>query len=511
MSEERKRPRIRKFSVNRDEERGSENMSYGSREGGEDSENRFERRFRSEEGDERRPFRSFGDRPRRGPKFGLIQDLNTEREKLAKGEPLGRDPEEYERRDARRGEDCERRNFDENGPRFERRERRFGRFGRPDEDDRPILFGRPEEDERPRRFDRAEGEDRPRRFERRDGDDRPGRGERPRRFERRDGDERTDRRGRGDRPVRFAFRDDSDERQEYRERRGGFDQRRRPEDGERRRRFEGGDRPEGRRASAPRRDEGKKSVYSKKKQLEHQLKHENESDELRLNRFIAKGGVCSRRDADGLIQAGRVKVNGVVVDQLGVKVKRTDKVEVDGQVVTPERKVYIVLNKPKDYVTTMDDPNERKTVMSLIEGACDERVYPIGRLDRQTTGVLLFTNDGDLAKKLTHPSYNQKKIYHVFLDKAVKISDLEAIMKGVELEDGFIQPDDVRVAEDDNTQVGIEIHSGRNRIVRRIFEHFGYQIVKLDRVFFAGITKKNLPRGHWRFLTKEEVNTLKAY
>jgi len=206
-----------------------------------------------------------------------------------------------------------------------------------------------------------------------------------------------------------------------------------------------------------------------------------------------------------------VKVNGEVVQQVGVKVKRTDRVEVDDQVITPERKVYLVLNKPKDYVTTVEDPLERRTVMALIEGACKERVYPIGRLDRQTTGVLLFTNDGDLAKKLTHPKYNQKKIYHVFLDKVVQTGDLEAIRKGIDLEDGFIQADDVRVAEDDRTQVGIEIHSGRNRIVRRIFEHLGYQILRLDRVFFAGITKKNLPRGHWRFLTEDEVNILKAY
>ena len=252
-------------------------------------------------------------------------------------------------------------------------------------------------------------------------------------------------------------------------------------------------------------------MYSKKKQIEYRKKNEGQETELRLNRYIAKGGVCSRRDADALITAGRVKVNGEVVQQVGIKVKRTDRVEVDDQVITPERKVYLVLNKPKDYVTTVEDPLERRTVMALIEGACKERVYPIGRLDRQTTGVLLFTNDGDLAKKLTHPKYNQKKIYHVFLDKVVQTGDLEAIRKGIDLEDGFIQADDVRVAEDDRTQVGIEIHSGRNRIVRRIFEHLGYQILRLDRVFFAGITKKNLPRGHWRFLTEDEVNILKAY
>ena len=251
--------------------------------------------------------------------------------------------------------------------------------------------------------------------------------------------------------------------------------------------------------------------YSKKKMLEMKEKYFKEEPVLRLNRFIAKGGVCSRRDADELIKAGRVKVNGEVVDQVGTKVQRTDLVEVDGKRIVPEKKVYILLNKPKDYVTTMDDPMERKTVMSLIEGACDERVYPVGRLDRQTMGVLLFTNDGDLAKKLTHPSYNQKKIYHVFLNKGISGSDLEAIQNGIELEDGFIKADDVRVANDDRKQVGIEIHSGRNRIVRRIFEHLGYEIEKLDRVFFAGLTKKNLPRGHWRFLTQQEIGVLKSY
>ena len=291
------------------------------------------------------------------------------------------------------------------------------------------------------------------------------------------------------RDNRYQNRDRNDRREEGRRERGS--------------REEGGRRADG--------DGAPKSVYSKKKQIEYRKKNEGQETELRLNRYIAKGGVCSRRDADVLIAAGRVKVNGEVVQQVGVKVKRTDRVEVDDQVITPERKVYLVLNKPKDYVTTVEDPLERRTVMTLIEGACKERVYPIGRLDRQTTGVLLFTNDGDLAKKLTHPKYNQKKIYHVFLDKVVQTGDLEAIRKGIDLEDGFIQADDVRVAEDDRTQVGIEIHSGRNRIVRRIFEHLGYQILRLDRVFFAGITKKNLPRGHWRFLTEDEVNILKAY
>ncbi len=259
-------------------------------------------------------------------------------------------------------------------------------------------------------------------------------------------------------------------------------------------------------------EELRKKHYSKKKQLEHhRLKVEKEDAELRLNRYISMGGVCSRRDADVLIAEGRVKVNGEVVQTVGIKVRKNDRVEVDDVLIVPERKVYLVLNKPKDYVTTVEDPLERKTVMSLIEDACKERIYPIGRLDRQTTGVLLFTNDGDLAKKLTHPKYEHKKIYHVFLNKPLDETDLEKISKGLELEDGFIKADEISYTSPDRSEVGIEIHSGRNRIVRRIFEHLGYDIVRLDRVYFAGITKKNLPRGRWRFLTSQEVRILKIY
>ncbi len=255
----------------------------------------------------------------------------------------------------------------------------------------------------------------------------------------------------------------------------------------------------------------RKKHYSRKKQLLHHIKKNKEAEELRLNRYIAMSGICSRRDADGLIAEGRVKVNDEIIQTVGIKVKRQDKVEVDGELIIPEKKVYLVLNKPKDFVTTVEDPLERKTVMSLVEKACKERIYPVGRLDRQTTGVLLFTNDGDLSKKLTHPKYEHKKIYHVFLDKPLQSEDMEMIRKGIELEDGFIKADELNYVDDNPMEVGIEIHSGRNRIVRRIFEHFGYQIIKLDRVYFAGITKKNLPRGKWRFLTPQEVRILKIY
>ena len=247
-----------------------------------------------------------------------------------------------------------------------------------------------------------------------------------------------------------------------------------------------------------------------KKQIEYKEKNYDPDEPVRLNRYLANAGVCSRREADTFIQAGVVKVNGVVVTELGTKVKRSDEVMFHDQTINMEKKVYVLLNKPKDYVTTSDDPQNRKTVMELVKNACRERIYPVGRLDRNTTGVLLFTNDGDLATKLTHPQYLKKKIYHVFCDKNVTAADLRQIADGIMLEDGEIHADAIDYAhETDKKQVGIEIHSGRNRIVRRIFEHLGYKVVKLDRVYFAGLTKKNVKRGDWRFLTQDEVNMLK--
>ena len=234
------------------------------------------------------------------------------------------------------------------------------------------------------------------------------------------------------------------------------------------------------------------------------------SEAVRLNKFIASAGICSRREADQLISAGLISVNGKSVTELGTKVLPGDEVRYNGERIRGERKVYLLLNKPKDYVTTTEDPRERKTVMLLIRDACKERIYPVGRLDRNTTGVLLFTNDGDLAKKMTHPSHNKKKIYHVFLDKALSAADLNKLAGGITLEDGFIQPDAISYASQENKrEIGLEIHSGRNRIVRRMFEALGYRVIKLDRVYFAGLTKKNLPRGKWRFLTEREISRLK--
>ena len=250
--------------------------------------------------------------------------------------------------------------------------------------------------------------------------------------------------------------------------------------------------------------------YSHQKQLKYKEALTDPNEPIRLNKFLANAGVCSRREADTFIQAGVVKVNDKVVTELGTKISRMDTVMFHDQPVKIESKVYILLNKPKNCVTTTDDPQERLTVMKLVKNACDERIYPIGRLDRNTTGVLLLTNDGSLAAKLTHPSFKKKKIYHVWLDKEVALEDMEKIANGIELEDGEMHADAISyVDEESKNQVGIEIHSGRNRIVRRMFEALGYHVIKLDRVYFAGLTKKNLPRGKWRYLNEMEVNTLR--
>ncbi|MBP6969495.1 MAG: rRNA pseudouridine synthase [Prolixibacteraceae bacterium] len=270
---------------------------------------------------------------------------------------------------------------------------------------------------------------------------------------------------------------------------------------------------------------GKKLVLRGEKrptrsQLLRELGHTTERQEklhtplkeelIRLNRFISNAGVCSRREADKFIAAGVVKVNGQIVTELGTKVSPTDEVRFDDQLITPERKVYVLLNKPKDVVTTTDDPHAEHTVMELVKGACEERIYPVGRLDRNTTGLLLLTNDGELSKKLTHPSHKVSKVYQVTLDKSVSVADIKTIANGIELDDGFIAADGITFVEgQDKDTVGIEIHSGRHRIVRRIFEALGYRVRALDRVSFAGLTKKNLPRGKWRLLSPREVSYLK--
>lgn len=272
------------------------------------------------------------------------------------------------------------------------------------------------------------------------------------------------------------------------------------------------------------RDEGEKAPIRKNykgkpekvKQMRGKTEHPDKQkqfmtgDEIRLNKYIANAGICSRREADNYIKSGTVTVNGEKITELGTKIRYGDKVNISGQTISPEKKVYLLLNKPKDFVTTVDDPHATKTVMHLIRNACTERIYPVGRLDRNSTGVLLFTNDGELTKRLTHPKYLKKKIYHVWLDKDLTKTDLEKFVMGIELDDGLAQADAISFPDEkDKKQVGIEIHSGKNRVIRRMFEAIGYNVTKLDRVYFAGLTKKNLSRGKWRFLDQKELNLLK--
>ena len=346
------------------------------------------------------------------------------------------------------------------------------------------------------RFNNGEGGDRPQRPYNREGGDRPYRprfnngegGDRPQRPYNREG---------GDRPYRPRF--NNGEGGGYRSNNGGGYRPRFNND------RQGGYRPRPRTA-----DYDPNAKYSVKKQIEYKEQFVDPNEPIRLNKFLANAGVCSRREADEFITAGVVSVNGEVVTELGTKIKRSDVVKFHEEPVSIERKVYVLLNKPKDTVTTSDDPQERRTVMDLVKGACNERIYPVGRLDRNTTGVLLLTNDGDLASKLTHPKFLKKKIYHVHLDKNLTKADMDQIAAGVQLEDGEIHADAISYTDDfKKDQVGIEIHSGKNRIVRRIFESLGYKVVKLDRVFFAGLTKKGLRRGDWRYLSEAEVNYLR--
>jgi len=354
------------------------------------------------------------------------------------------------------------------------------------------------------------------RYEHRDGDkprrqygDKPAYGERKfgdkPRYENRDGDK--PRRQYGDKPAygerkfgdkpRYEHRDGDKLRRQYGDK---------PAYGERKfgdkkygdRKF--GDKPY---KPGPRKHDDKPASYPK-------FTPEKQVGEMRLNRFLAQSGLCSRREADDFITAGLVTVNGQIVTQLGTKVLPTDEVKFNDSRVQGEKKVYLVLNKPKGYVTSLDDPHAGKTVMDLVEGACTERIYPVGRLDKNSLGLLLFTNDGDLTKQLTHPSYLKKKIYQVTLDKPLARADMDRIAEGITLEDGEIFADEISYVKENKQEIGIEIHSGRNRIVRRIFEFLGYTVTKLDRVYYAGLTKKNLKRGAWRFLSREEVERLKS-
>ena len=397
----------------------------------------------------------------------------------------------------------------------EARSERPAKDGRDQKKDRPFSKGRPHQKERPDSGERKFSKDRPYSKDRREKDDRSFSKDRPYSKDRREKDDRSFSK---DRPY-SKDRRESGERSFSKDRPYSKDRR---DSGER---SFSKDRP----YSKDRRDSGERSFskdrpYSKERSSDSRV-HKPEKrrttkaasgkdqydDSIRLNRFIANSGVCSRREADQLIKNGAITVNGQIVTEMGIKVKPGDVVMYGTQKLINEKKVYILLNKPKDYITTSDDPHDRKTVIELIRNACRERVYPVGRLDRNTTGLLLLTNDGDLAKKLTHPRHGVRKLYHVHLDQPVKKADLDQVAKGVKIDDNLVVPDDVSYIDraESKKEIGIEIHSGQNRVVRRIFEQLGYKVTKLDRVIFAGLTKRDLPRGKWRFLTEKEVSFLK--
>ena len=466
--EEFQQRRSFKFYHRDGDEEGREERRFGDKPRG-------ERRFDDNRGD-----RKFGDRPRR-----RFDDDDRPRRRFDDDERPRRRFDDDERPRRRFDDDDRpRRRFDDDKP----RERRFRDDDRPrrrfDDDDRPRSRRFDDDKPRERRFHDG---DRPRR--RFDDDDRP-----RRRFD--DDRPRGERRFRDDDRPRRRFDDDDRPRRRFDDDRPRGD-----------RRFD--DRPRDRRRpddEEPRR--GRKGYVREKDPMYDRPKA---TGEIRLNKYLADCGICSRREADDLIKAGCVMVNDEVITTMGYKVKTEDKVVYGGQTLNREKLRYILLNKPKGYITTSDDPYERDTVMELIKNACPERVYPVGRLDKQTTGLLLFTNDGDLAKKLTHPSSEVPKLYHVILDKPLTKNDMLRISEGIELDDGPIAADSIAYDQDDDSKksIGIELHSGRNRIVRRIFEHLGYEVTKLDRVMFAGLDKYKLPRGEWRFLTDLEVVNLK--
>jgi len=470
-----KRPRTRREEPEKFQQRRS--FKFYHRDGDEEGreENEYGGKPRGERRHDDRGDRKFGDRPRRRfddsdrPRRRFDDEDRPRRRFNDDDRPRRRfDDEDRPRRRFNDDDDLPRRRFDDE----DRPKRRFNDDDRPrrrfDDDDRPRR--RFNDDDRPRR--RFDDDDRPKR--RFNDDDRP----RSRRFN--DEEERPRRRNDDDRPRSRRFNDDD-----------------RP-----RRRFN--DEEE----EAPRR--GRKGYVREKDPLYDRPKA---TGEIRLNKYLADCGICSRREADDLIKAGCVEVNGEVVTTMGYKVKTDDKVVYGGQTLNREKLRYILLNKPKGYITTSDDPYERDTVMQLVEDACPERIFPVGRLDKQTTGLLLFTNDGDLAKKLTHPSSEVPKLYHVTLNKPMTKNDMLRISEGIELDDGPIAADSIAYDQDDDSKksIGIELHSGRNRIVRRIFEHLGYEVLKLDRVMFAGLDKYKLPRGEWRFLTDLEVVNLKKF
>ncbi|MCU0352172.1 MAG: rRNA pseudouridine synthase [Cytophagales bacterium] len=486
----------------------------------------FRRSFRRDDNTERRGFRR-DDRDSGPEKRGFRRDDRT-------GDSDRKSS--FRRRDDN-DRPFEKKSFDKRG------EKPFRRDERSDRGDRP--FNRRDDrndDRRDFRRDERPSDDRRRSERPFDPEKRPSRNrlsgpeERPfRKSYRRDDDRSDDRRG-SDRRGGFAKRSDDKPVGGYRKRRDdvSFDEvrpgdKRRSDSSEKRpfgrdKRDDRNERPFGRRSNDRRDDrrDDKRGTppsydlksYEQKERGRGRGKTKEtdpENEEVRLNRYIANAGICSRREADVLIESGEIKVNGKVVTEMGFKVKPGDIVQYGKRTLSREKMVYVMLNKPKDYITTTDDPEERNTVMDLIGDACQERIYPVGRLDRNTTGLLLLTNDGELAEKLAHPSNEIQKLYEVELDKPITPEDYQAIIDGVELEDGLAKVDDLAIVSPDRKFIGIALHLGRNRIVRRIFEHLGYKVVKLDRTVYAGITKKDLPRGRWRYLTEREVIRLKYF
>ena len=464
FSDDFQQGRTFKFYHRDGDEEGKEERKFGDKPRG-------ERRFDDNRGD-----RKFGDRPRR-----RFDDESRGERRFGDDRPRRRFDDDKPRERRFHDDDRPRRRFDDES----RGERRFNdeRPRRRFDDDKPRGERRFHDDDRPRRrFD----DERPRR---RFDDDKP----RERRFH---DDDRPRRRFDDDKPRgERRFHDDDRPRRRFDD-----DRRGRRFDDRRDRRFDD--------EEAPRR--GRKGYVREKDPMYDRPKA---TGEIRLNKYLADCGICSRREADDLIKAGCVMVNDEVITTMGYKVKTNDKVVYGGQTLNREKLRYILLNKPKGYITTADDPYERDTVMELVKDACPERIFPVGRLDKQTTGLLLFTNDGDLTKKLTHPSSEIPKLYQVTLDKALTKNDMLRIADGIELDDGPIAADAISYVEGDDSkkEIGIELHSGRNRIVRRIFEHLGYEVIKLDRVMFAGLDKYKLPRGEWRFLTDLEVVNLKKF
>ncbi|KAA3440382.1 pseudouridine synthase [Rufibacter hautae] len=448
-----------------------------------------------ERGGERR---SFNNRDERGG-----ERRGTDRPSFGAGREDNRGARGGDRREGGFSSDRNDRGFNRGGD--DRRERGTGR------EERGFNRGGERREDRFNRSDDSR-RDAPRENRPFSGNRDENRTERP---ARREGDRPFDRnaprenRGREDRPS-FQRRDDRPERGNPRPDRNG-----RPERGDRNERPARGESKgfkEGRFGRSD--EETQEAPFYNLKRYEERRKKRDESygnEDLRLNRYIANAGICSRREADELIAAGEIKVNGQVVTEMGYKVAPTDTVQYGRKTLSREKTVYVLLNKPKDFLTTTDDPEGRKTVMDLVKNASKERLFPVGRLDRNTTGLLLFTNDGELAQKLTHPSNKVSKIYQVELDKPITQEHVKQIQDGLELEDGRAEVDDVALLGESNKFLGIEIHIGRNRIVRRIFEHLGYEVVTLDRVQYAGLTKKDLPRGNWRFLTEKEVVRLKYF